>query len=195
MEKSREENIGIKISSVTFLSFLVSASGAVTGTIVFGRSFSEADIQSYLFAQRDIQLPFFEIFSGILIREFVFQGLCLLAGLFSFGWIFLFPLLIFGGLGTGIGVCCFCQELGWFGALYSFLVICVPFLCFSVSRSIICGELMKMSCGMFLCAAGRNSSGNHLKKLAIIIPLCGAIDILAAALAALMRMTLHPIIG
>ncbi len=173
----------------------VSVIGAVTGTVVYSRAFSDADIQAYIDAQKALPADFDGYFAHAITGELVFQAAAIILGLFALGWIFVLPLVFYGGLGVGTSVCCLCQQLSWFGAVYAFALIVVPFLCFVIARSVLYGAAMELSYGMFVNAAGsRRSAGKRLLSMAIKIPLCGVIDIFAAALAAFLRTVLHPIV-
>jgi len=173
----------------------VSIIGAVTGTIVYSKALSDADIQAYIDAQKTLPTDFDGYFAHTIIYELIFQAAAIILGLFALGWIFVLPLVFYGGLGVGTSVCCLCQQLSWFGAVYSFAQIVVPFLCFVIARSVLYGAAMELSYGMFINAAGsRRSAKKRLLSMAIKIPLCGVIDIFAAALAAILRTVLHTIV-
>lgn len=198
MEVSAERIIQEKkrIDLMIPLCAVISLMGAITGTVVYSRAFSDSDVQAYISAQQLLPRDFGGYFMRVLVSELILQAAIVLLGMFVAGWVFVLPVVFYGGLGAGVSVCCVCQHSGWFGAVYAFAVIVVPFLCFIAARSLLCGSSMALSHGMFMFSMGKHrSGGRHLLSMAIKIPLCGVIDIIAAALAAFFRTVLHPIIG
>lgn len=187
--KSDERNITILLFCAMFC-----VAGAVTGTAVFSKTFSDTDIDAYIASQRLLPVDFTQAFTGMLMPELAFLFLILLLGCFSFGWLALAPLLVYGGLGVGTGVCCLCARFGLFGALYAVPVLVVPFLCVAASRCIAGRETFLMSRSLMRRMAGRDSGNGRLLKLIIKVPLCALLDVFACALAAVMRTILYKII-
>ena len=175
---------------VFLLCVMLCAAGALTGTAVFSKSFSDVDIDAYISAQHVLPQGFGELFLCLLKSEILLLFLICLLGLFSFGWLLLPPVLIYSGLGAGTGVCCLYSRFGLFGLLYAVPVIIIPFLCTVISRSIAGREAICLSCSLMRSMSGRVSGRGRLLKVIIKVPLCMGIDIFSCALSAVMRTIL-----
>ena len=81
------------------------------------------------------------------------------------------------------------------GGLYALAVLVIPWACMMISRVILCHDSMLLSLRLLRSLFGYSGDGSALRKLMIKIPLCAAIDLFAAALAALMRTLMYSIIS
>lgn len=169
--------------------------GAVTGTIVFSRSYSAEDIDGFIEMHRALPVTFVENLVYFLLSELpYFAGLIFLA-LFVPGFLAAPAALFIGGLRMGVSVCCLYSACGLWGVLYAVPVVAVPALCFMFSRALLCHGSMLLSMQLFRCVCRSGTGDSIVGKLIIKIPLCAAIDLFAAAFAAFMRTILFRFIS
>ena len=173
----------------------ISLVGAVTGTFVFARSYTDADVAGFVALQRELPVDFAEYFVRGIFEELPFFGGLLVLALLAPGWLFAPAVLFTGGLRIGTAVCCLYSGCGIWGALYALAVIAAPALCVQISRVILCHGSMLLSMQLFRSAFYTGSAGSVAGKLIIRIPLCAAIELFAAATAALARTFMYRFIS
>lgn len=169
--------------------------GAVTGTVVFSRTFSDADIAAYIDAQRLLPTTFSEAFLLQLWKEMLVFAVEIVAAGFVLGWCVLPGVLFFRGLGVGVGVCCLCAGCELFGALYALAAIVLPTAIAFVAHTLLCRDSLRISFGIFFALFGKNKFGENIKGILVRIPLCAAVLVFSAALSAVLRINLHTIIS
>lgn len=173
---------------------LLCLAGFITGTVVFSRSFSDSDVTAYIRAQRLQPTVFFEGFICFLRREALFFAAALLLAFFAVGWLILPGVLIYRGLGIGIGACCLTDAYGWFGALYAVSVVAVPSAIALVAYTLVCKDAIMTSFDICRFFTGRDEKRNGFSGLMSVLPLGIAVAVFAAALSAWMRLLFRDII-
>ncbi len=168
--------------------------GALTGTVIFARAYSEADIAAFAETQTALPPDFLKGFASFLRRELIFLVLVVLMSCFVFGWLALPMLLVYRGLGVGIGVCCLFDACGWLGALYGFAVLVLPTAVALAAHTLVSRDALIASFGIFQFWAGRNALPRGITRLLAKIPLSVAVMVCAASLSAAVRIPLHTIL-
>ena len=198
MECCAEKKIVRDQAGFSYLPVFLAAlclAGAVTGTVVFSRSYTDADVAAYIDAQRAMPVDFGGYFVRFLLAEVPYFAGLLFAAIFVPGWLIAPVSLLMGGLNLGTSVCCLYSGCGLWGVLYALTVVAVPAICVMISRAILCHGSMLLSMQLLRALIRRDNAGSVVGKLIIKIPLCAAVDLFAAAFAAFMRTIMYRFIS
>ncbi len=198
MERSAEIYHNDRLRLFHFLPVFLAALcfvGAVTGTIVFARAYTDVDVEAFIDSQRSLPVDFAGYFIYGLLEELPFFAFLLFSAMLVPGWIIAPAALLIGGLKLGTSICCLYSGCGLWGVLYALPVIAAPALCVLISLAILCHGSMLLSMWLFRSVFHPAGSSGVVCRLIIKIPLCAAINLAAAAFAAWMRTIMYSFIS
>ena len=171
--------------------WLIIASGFITGSVIFCRSFTDADVAAYIDSQRLIPDTFAEAFVCTLRTDALFLAVIIGLAFFAPGWLAVPLVLLYRGLGVGIGACCLIDSYGRQGALYTLTVLALPTVISMIAYAITCKNAARLSFGICRYFVGKNEPDNRFFRLIGDIPACTAVILLSSSLSALMRTVMH----